>query len=81
LRAGRVVMKTDTQGMLIPLQVGTELRISNNGEVVVGNPELEVAGEPDAADAVLSYRFDASKGQHVLKLLEPVVVDRDDNKR
>jgi hypothetical protein len=25
---------------------------------------------------VLSYRFDSNKGQHVLKLLEPVVVDR-----
>jgi hypothetical protein len=69
-------MRIDTQAMLIPLQVGTEVRITNSGEVIVDNPELELASDPDAADAVLSYRFDSNKGQHVLKLLEPVVVDR-----
>jgi hypothetical protein len=37
----------------IVLQVGTELRITNKGEVVVSNPELELAGEDRAADAVL----------------------------
>jgi hypothetical protein len=70
-------MKIETQGMLIPLQVGTELRITNNGEVIVDNPEVELALQPDAADAVLSYRFDANSAQHVLKLLEPVVTDRE----
>jgi hypothetical protein len=56
----------------IPLQVGSELRIRNNGEVSVSNPTLE--GEPalDAADAVLDYRFDSQTGEHVLRLLEPV---------
>ena len=76
MRAGNVLMKIDTRDMLIPLQVGTELRITNNGEIVVDNPELELASEPQAADAVLSYRFDAKKGQHVLKLLHPVVTGR-----
>jgi hypothetical protein len=70
-------MKLETQGMLIPLQVGTELRITNKGDVIVDNPEVELAMEPDVADAVLSYRFDANSGQHVLKLLEPVVLNRE----
>ena len=64
----------------IPLQVGTELRIRNNGELRVSNPTLEVMGDdeghaldPDAAaDAVLDYRFDAQTGEHVLRLERPV---------
>jgi hypothetical protein len=39
--------------MKIVLQVGTELRVTNKGEVVVSNPELELAREDRAADAVL----------------------------
>lgn len=39
------------RGMRIAIQVGSELRITNNGEVIVDNPEIEVAGEPNAADA------------------------------
>jgi len=64
----------------IPLQVGSELRIRNNGELRVGNPTLEImsddrghALDPEtAADAVLDYRFDPQTGEHVLRLLEPV---------
>lgn len=58
----------------IPLQVGSELRIRNNGEVNVSNPTIE--GEPaqDAADAVLDYRFDPDRGEHVLRLVEPVAL-------
>ena len=59
-------------GEKIPMQVGSELRIRNNGEISLGNPEIEVALYPDAADAVLSYRYDAKAGQHLLRLLEPV---------
>jgi hypothetical protein len=55
----------------IPLQVGSELRIRNNGEVSVGNPTIEAAPSQDAADAVLDYRFDPQTGEHVLRLLEP----------
>ena len=62
----------DAEGMRIPLQVGSELRISNNGEVIVDNPELELADDTRAADAVLSYRFDARTGEHILRLLDPV---------
>jgi hypothetical protein len=65
-------MKTETEALRIPMQVGSELRIRNTGEVVVGNPEVELAQTPSAADAVLSYRFDAKKGEHILTLVEPV---------
>jgi len=57
----------------IPLQVGSELRIRNNGEVSVSNPQIEAAPAQDAADAVLDYRFDAQTGEHVLRLLKPAV--------
>ncbi len=56
----------------IPLQVGSELRIRNNGEVSVSNPTVEAAPALDAADAVLDYRFDPQTGEHVLRLAEPV---------
>jgi hypothetical protein len=56
----------------IPLQVGSELRIRNNGEVSVGNPTIEAAPALDAADAVLDYRFDSQTGEHVLRLVDPL---------
>jgi hypothetical protein len=56
----------------IALQVGTELRIKNNGDIVVDNPELELAADVSAADAVLLYRFDPAAGVHILRLLDPV---------
>jgi hypothetical protein len=56
----------------IPLQVGSELRIRNNGELSVTNPTLEAEPVLEAADAVLDYRFDAHTGEHVLRLLRPV---------
>jgi hypothetical protein len=56
----------------IPLQVGSELRIRNDGEVSVSNPTVEAAPALDAADAVLDYRFDPQTGEHVLRLAEPV---------
>ena len=55
----------------IPLQVGSELRIRNNGEVNVSNPTVEAAPALDAADAVLDYRFDPQTGEHVLRLVQP----------
>ncbi len=56
----------------IPMQVGSELRIRNSGEITVSNPTIEAAPALDAADAVLDYRFDVETGEHVLRLLEPV---------
>jgi hypothetical protein len=61
-----------SEEMRIVLQVGTELRITNQGDVVVSNPELELSREDRAADAVLIYRFNANKGEHVFRLVEPV---------
>ena len=46
-------MATTSDEMKIVMQVGTELRITNKGEVVLSNPELELAREESAADAVL----------------------------
>lgn len=65
-------MAAPNSGTKIVLQVGEELRIRNNGDVIVDNPELELQGEDRAADAVLLYRFDAKAGEHVLQLLDPV---------
>ncbi|MDQ1469888.1 MAG: hypothetical protein QOJ99_1368 [Bryobacterales bacterium] len=56
----------------IPLQVGSELRIRNSGEIIVDNPEVELAEAPDAADATLAYRFNRKLGEHILRLLDPV---------
>lgn len=56
----------------IPLQVGSELRIRNNGELSVSNPTIEGAPAQDAADAIVDYRFDPSTGEHVLRLVQPV---------
>ena len=65
-------MAEPNSGTKIVLQVGEELRIRNNGDVIVDNPELELEGEERAADAVLLYRFDAQAGEHILRLLDPV---------
>ena len=65
-------MATPSAGTKIVMQVGEELRIRNNGDLIVDNPELELEGEQRAADAVLLYRFDAAKGEHILRLLDPV---------
>jgi hypothetical protein len=60
----------------IPLQVGSELRIRNNGEVTVSNPTVEGAPAQDAANAILDYRFDPQTNEHVLRLLKPVTNPR-----
>ena len=65
-------MATSVDGMRIPLQVGSELRIKPNGEFAISNPEVELAGDEIAADAVLAYRFEPSTKEHVLRLLDPV---------
>jgi quinol monooxygenase YgiN len=60
----------------IPMQVGSELRIRNSGEIIIDNPEVELAEAPDAADAMLAYRFNRSRGEHILRLLDPVASHR-----
>ncbi|HEX4002994.1 MAG TPA: hypothetical protein VHX36_10125 [Candidatus Acidoferrales bacterium] len=65
-------MKAESNQTRIVLQVGSELRIKNNGDIVIDNPELELAADDRAADAVLMYRFDEQAGVHVLRLVDPV---------
>ena len=65
-------MKTAQDEVKIALQVGSEVRIKNNGDVVIDNPELELAQDDQAADAVLLYRFDSRAGEHILRLQDPV---------
>lgn len=69
-------MASSSNETKISLQVGSELRIKNNGDIVIDNPELELAADDRAADAVLVYRFDPRAGEHVLRLLEPVADHR-----
>ena len=61
-----------SEEMKIVLQVGSELRVNNRGEIVVSNPELELAREEPAADAVLLYHFEPDRGEHVFRLATPV---------
>jgi hypothetical protein len=65
-------MPVDQSEMRIVLQVGSELRIKNNGDVIIDNPELELEGQTNAAYAVLLYRFNKKAGEHVLRLVDPV---------
>ena len=65
-------MKQEREELRIPMQVGSELRIKNDGAIVVDNPELELALDEKAADAMFSYRYDAKEGVHILRLLDPV---------
>jgi hypothetical protein len=60
----------------IPLQVGSELRITNSGDIRVSNPTIEAAPALDAADAVVDYRFDPQTGEHVLRLVDPLASRR-----
>jgi hypothetical protein len=69
-------VKTMKDQLRIPMQVGSELRIKNTGEFVIDNPEVELAENRRAADAVLSYRFDRTAGEHILRLLDPVADHR-----
>lgn len=61
-----------SEEMKIVLQVGSELRVTNKGEIVVDNPELELARDDRAADATLLYRFDSNRGEHIFRLVTPV---------
>ena len=65
-------MAAPSAGTKIVMQVGAELRIRKNGDLVLNNPELELEREERAADAVLLYRFEARTGEHVLRVLDAV---------
>jgi hypothetical protein len=65
-------MKSEANETKIVLQVGSSVRIKNNGDMVLDNPELELVGDDNAADAVLMYRFDPQAGEHIIRLIDPV---------
>jgi hypothetical protein len=65
-------MNSDANETKIVLQVGSSVRIKNNGDMVIDNPELELVGEDNAADAVLMYRFNPQAGEHIIRLVDPV---------
>ena len=65
-------MATTSGDMRMVLQVGAELLITNEGEVILSHPELELVREELAADAVLLYRFDPKAGEHTIRLLDPL---------
>lgn len=59
-------MEKGTEQMRIPLQLGTEIRIKEKGELRVSNPELEIAEDDKAMQAVLGYGFDPETKEHVI---------------
>jgi hypothetical protein len=65
-------METKPGGTKIPMQIGSELRIKKDGQLVLDNPELELSDQSMAADAVLSYTYNRQTGEHVIRLLSPV---------
>jgi hypothetical protein len=65
-------MPAQNEETLITLQVGSELRVTNDGSIIMDNPELELARQPSAADATISYRYDPVTKQHIVRLLDPV---------
>jgi hypothetical protein len=65
-------MSAEQNEMKIVLQVGSELRIKKNGDIIIDNPELELVRDDQAADAVLLYNFDQKSGEHRLRLQDPV---------
>jgi len=63
------------ESQTIALQVGSELRITPNGDIKLSNPTVEV--ENAAADAVISIYTDPETHEHVIRLVDPVVEHSD----
>jgi hypothetical protein len=64
----------------IPLQVHSEVRIKKSGDISVSNPSVGLAPNDLAASAVVSYRFDQSTGEHIIRLEEPMSHDRSEER-
>ena len=56
---------------VVALQIGSELRITQHGDIRLSNPTVEV--ENAAADAVISIYHDPETHEHVIRLIDPVV--------
>jgi hypothetical protein len=65
-------MAAKPQPEYIPLQVGSELRITQNGEIHLDNPTVESGPNEVAADAVITYYLDPQTREHVIRLVDPL---------
>jgi len=65
-------MAAKPQPEYIPLQVGSELRITQTGEVRLSNPTVESGPNEAAADAVITYYLDPQTHEHVIRLVDPL---------
>jgi len=65
-------MAANREGMKIVLQVGAELRIRNNGDVTMDNPDWNWRAMIGLPTRSCFTRFDEEKKEHVLRLVEPV---------
>ncbi len=63
---------TQPQPEYIPLQVGSELRITRNGDIRLANPTIESGPNEAAADAVITYYLDPHTNEHVIRLVDPL---------
>ena len=54
------------------MQVGSELRITQNGDIRLGNPTVEPGPNEMAANAVLTYYLDPLTKEHVIRLVDPL---------
>jgi hypothetical protein len=70
--ASKAAKPAKSEEVTIVLQVGTTFRVTNKGDVILDNPELELADDQRAADATLLYRFDPATGEHTFRLVDPV---------
>jgi hypothetical protein len=70
--ASKAAKPTKSEEITIVLQVGTTFRVTNKGDVILDNPELELADDRRAADATVLYRFDPATGEHTFRLVDPV---------
>ena len=65
-------MAAKPQPEYIPLQVGSELRITQTGDVRLDNPTVESGPNEAAADAVITYSLDPQTHEHVIRLVDPL---------
>ena len=75
-----VPAKTMPHATRIPLQVHSELRIMKDGGIAVSNPSVGLGPNDLAASAVISYRYDESTGEHIIRLEEPMSHDRSEQR-
>jgi hypothetical protein len=65
-------MDARAEKIRIPLQLGSVLRITKDGQISVSNPQVEMEPSEAVADAVLDYSFDPRTGDHFIQVVEPL---------